>query len=91
MEYRIEVYWQASVPDGRVTDLLAQIAQLGLDQVRSVRVSDLYFLRGELTSADLERLATELLADPIVEGFHIGALPAPPGAGRLGSCSCHGR
>ena len=78
MDYRIEVYWQASVPDGRVADLLAQIAQLGLDQVRSVRVSDLYFLRGELAPADLERLATELLADPVVEGFRIGTLPAPP-------------
>ena len=78
MEYRIEVYWQAGVPDGRVADLLAQIAQLGLDQVRSVRVSDLYFLRGELTPSDLERLATELLADPVVEGFHIVTLPAPP-------------
>jgi phosphoribosylformylglycinamidine synthase II len=78
VEYRIEVYWRADVPDGRVADLLAQIAQLGLDHMRSVQVSDLYFVRGELSPADLERLAQELLADPIVEGYHTHALPAPP-------------
>ncbi|MBN1814330.1 MAG: phosphoribosylformylglycinamidine synthase subunit PurL [Anaerolineae bacterium] len=78
MEYRIEVNWQADVPDGRVTDLLAQIAQLGLSQVRSVQVSDLYFVRGELTHPDLEQLAQELLADPVVEGYHAQALTPPP-------------
>jgi phosphoribosylformylglycinamidine synthase II len=70
VDYRIEVYWQADVPDGRVADLLAQIAQLGLGNIRSAQVSDLYFLRGELTQADLERLAQELLADPVVESYH---------------------
>jgi phosphoribosylformylglycinamidine synthase II len=81
VEYRIEVYWRADVPDGRVADLLAQIAQLGLDQVRSVQVSDLYFLRGNLSPADLERLANELLADPVVEGYHCQAISSPPPAG----------
>jgi phosphoribosylformylglycinamidine synthase II len=78
VEYRIEVNWQADVPDGRVADLLAQIAQLGLGQVHSAQVSDLYFVRGELTHPDLERLAQELLADPVVEGYRAQALtPAP--------------
>ena len=76
MDYRIEVYWQADVPDGRVADLLAQIAQLGLGNIRSAQVSDLYFLRGELAHADLERLAQELLADPVVEGYQAQDLPS---------------
>ncbi|MFN2272604.1 MAG: phosphoribosylformylglycinamidine synthase subunit PurL [Anaerolineae bacterium] len=84
MEYRIEVYWQASVPDGRVADLLAQIAQLGLGNIRSAQVSDLYFLRGELTHADLERLAQELLADPVVESYHLRPTDAPPQAAEIG-------
>jgi phosphoribosylformylglycinamidine synthase II len=81
VEYRVEVYWQADVPDGRVADVLVQIAQLGLDQVRGVQVSDLYFLRGKLTPADLRRLAEELLADPVVEGYRSQALPFVPGGG----------
>ncbi len=84
MEYRIEVNWQADVPDGRVTDLLAQIAQLGLGQVRSVQVSDLYFVRGELTHADLEQLAQELLADPIVENYRLRPVDAPPEESEIG-------
>jgi phosphoribosylformylglycinamidine synthase II len=86
VDYRIEVYWQADVPDGRVADLLAQIAQLGFGNIRSLQVSDLYFLRGELTQTNLERLAQELLADPVVEGYRAQALtsPPPPRAGGRG-------
>ncbi len=72
MDYRIEVYWQAPLPDGRAADLLAQIAQLGLDSVQHVQVSTLYFLRGDLSPAELDRLASELLADPVVEGYRCG-------------------
>jgi phosphoribosylformylglycinamidine synthase II len=84
VEYRIEVNWQADVPDGRVTDLLAQIAQMGLGQVRSVQVSDLYFVRGELTHADLERLAQEILADPVVEDYRLRPADAPSGEAKSG-------
>jgi phosphoribosylformylglycinamidine synthase II len=84
VEYRIEVNWQADVPDGRVVDLLAQIAQLGLGQVRSVQVSDLYFVRGELTHPGLERLAQELLADPIVEDYYLRPVDAPPEEAEIG-------
>jgi phosphoribosylformylglycinamidine synthase II len=87
VEYRIEVNWQADVPDGRVADLLAQIAQLGLNQVRGAQVSDLYFVRGELTHADLERLAQELLADPIVEAYHTQDLSSSPTGGTEGGAT----
>ncbi len=78
MDYRIEVFWQADVPDGRVADLLSQIAHLGLDRVRNVRVSNLYFLRGDLAPDDVERVARELLADPVVEGYRCQDLTSPP-------------
>ncbi len=65
----IEVFWRASQRDGRALDRAAQIAQIGIDRVRAVEVSDLTFIRGELSGADIERLATELLVDPIVEGY----------------------
>jgi phosphoribosylformylglycinamidine synthase II len=67
LDYRIEVSWRADLPDGRAADLLNQVAQLGLKRVRAVQVSDLYFLRGELSSEALERLIDELLVDPVVE------------------------
>jgi phosphoribosylformylglycinamidine synthase len=69
-------------------DLSAQIAQIGIERVRSVRVSDLTFIRGELAAAEVGRLADELLVDPIVEGYRwwsgrsVAALQADRSAGQ---------
>jgi len=78
VEYRIEVFWRAGLPDGRVADLLSHVAQLGLDGVRRARVSDLYFLRGDLLPSDVDRLANELLVDPVVEAYRCRPANAPP-------------
>ncbi|MBN1889735.1 MAG: phosphoribosylformylglycinamidine synthase subunit PurS, partial [Thermoflexales bacterium] len=81
MDYRVEVMWQdPSRVDGRAVELLDQLAHLGLDRVRQVRVDDLYFLRGELLTEDIERLASELLVDPVVEGYRWRPVPLGSGA-----------
>jgi len=54
----------------------------GRDAVASVQVSDLYFLRGDLTPDQVEQLCHELLVDPIVQSFQVVELsptrqPAP--------------
>ena len=72
--YRIEVFWRGGV-DGRVTDLLDQISHLGIDPVRQARIINLAFLRGTLTSTQVKRIATDLLTDPVVEGFHWNEIP----------------
>jgi phosphoribosylformylglycinamidine synthase len=69
LDYRVEIFWSAEVPDGRAVDLLSHIARLGLQNVHRVRVSDLYFLRGDLSPTDLEHLTHELLVDPTVESY----------------------
>lgn len=71
LEFCIEVFWSADLPDGRVRDLLAQLDRLDTQTVPDVRVSELYFLRGEISSKDAERLARELMVDPIVESYHV--------------------
>lgn len=71
MDYCVEVFWKADLPDGRASDLLAQIAQLGLDGITGIRVSSLFFLRGDLSVSEVEELAQALLADPVVEGYRI--------------------
>ena len=77
MEYRLEVFWRSDLPDGRAEDTLRQIAALGMAHVHNVRVSRLYFLRGNLSPGDVERLAGELLVDPVVEGYALW--PVIPG------------
>ena len=83
MDYRIEVFWQGQV-DGRAADLLAQIAHLGIERVQRAQVSNLYFLRGTLASQELERLALELLVDPVVEGYRWRLVTDPPPPDEVG-------
>ena len=70
--YRVEVSWKSG-PDGRAHTLLNQIRELGIENVKSVRVSSLYFLRGPLDAEQVDLIATTLLMDPIVEAYHASA------------------
>jgi len=88
MDYRVEVFWRAREPEGRARNLLADIAGLGVTGVEEVRISDLYFLRGALSEADVECLCQELLVDHVVQGYRWevlrgGNIP-PDGRGRGG-------
>jgi len=92
LETCIEVYWSSHLPDGRALDLLAQIERLGLNSIHQVRVSDLYFLHGALSASEVERLAAELLVDPIVEGVCLRSAagsPAVEGAERVVEVGYH--
>jgi phosphoribosylformylglycinamidine synthase subunit PurSL len=81
--FRVEVFWHRGT-DGRATDLLGQMAHLGIQGVTDLRVSNLYFLRGTLEPAELDTLAQALLADPVVEGSRWDSVSEgeiPPDAG----------
>jgi phosphoribosylformylglycinamidine synthase len=74
--YRVEVTWHGG-EDGRAVELLGRIAQLKVADVEGVRIDTLYFLRSAsddaagdaLTAADVQRIAEELLVDPVVEAY----------------------
>jgi len=71
VDYCVEVFWKADLRDGRASDLLAQVAQLGIEGISRLQVSSLFFLRGDLSLSQVEQLAEALLADPVVEGYRI--------------------
>jgi phosphoribosylformylglycinamidine synthase II len=81
MDYRVHVFWQAEVPDGRADAVREDIRALGVSGVESVQVDDLYFLRGDLTPGDVELLCSELLVDPVVQGFEVQGPGSTPAAG----------
>jgi phosphoribosylformylglycinamidine synthase len=59
--------------------VLNDIAQMGINEVAAVRCSRLFLLEGDaavLTPETLERIAREVLTDPVTESFGIGAPPA---------------
>ncbi len=63
--YRIEI---SSSLLTRPLSIQTQLTSAGITQPVSVKIRDLYFLEGNLTPPDLERLAA-LICDPVTESF----------------------
>ncbi len=70
--YRIEVSVKDSLTDARGEALQRDIRDLGITSVKRVRVSDVYFLDGELDETKIRRICEELLTDPMVEQYSYG-------------------
>jgi len=82
---RIEVSPRLPSEDPRSRTLSTQIRTLGIDVPLEVCVSDLYFLQGDLTAEQVDRLGHELLADPVTQDFKSQILnPQSPGEGSWG-------
>jgi phosphoribosylformylglycinamidine (FGAM) synthase-like enzyme/phosphoribosylformylglycinamidine (FGAM) synthase PurS component len=75
--FRIEVSVRAGFPDPRGNSLEMDIRDIGIMTVIRVRVSDVYFLEGDLDEAEVRKIGQELLADPLVEDFSWGEVPIP--------------
>lgn len=69
--------------DPRAAGLLKDAHALGLSAVTGLAVQDLYFVEGELAPADLERLAEELLHDPVAQTASWRGSQAPLADGRV--------
>ena len=76
MRYRIEVGLKPGVPDVAGADVKRGIEDLGMAGVSSVSVSGVTYIEGDLSRAEAERIAGELLADPLTQVHRIG--PASP-------------
>ena len=74
--------------DPRSAGLLAGAHALGLTAAESLECQDLYFIEGQVSTPDLERIAFELLSDPITQTAEWGRLFFPqeqisPGGGNI--------
>ncbi len=72
MNYRIEVTYKPEFFDAQGHEVLANIQQLGIHSVTDVQSVRLFFIGGDLTPAELDRIAAELLADPVNETYVTG-------------------
>jgi phosphoribosylformylglycinamidine synthase II len=76
--FTIDVVLHPGVTDSPAESLLAGIAEIGLTGVDQVATGRRYTLSGTgLTDADVERIATELLANEVIQTYHVNE-PAPP-------------
>jgi phosphoribosylformylglycinamidine synthase subunit PurSL len=79
MLWQVDIYPAEGQPDLAGTRLAADAADLGLADNLRVAAAHGYLVEGQLSAADIERLARELLADTVVER----AVIAPVGDAKL--------
>lgn len=80
--WRIAVVNKADVVDAVGEGLRGDILDLGIDGVERVGHVRLYALRGALSAAELDRITTGLLADPVTQDpvkIAASGLPVAPG------------
>ncbi|MBI5726165.1 MAG: phosphoribosylformylglycinamidine synthase subunit PurL [Planctomycetes bacterium] len=65
--FRITIRPRRQFGDPHAEGVLAQIRELGIAAVESVRSARLFFVYGQLTADQANRVARELLVDPVVE------------------------
>ncbi len=87
MQFRITLTPHAAL-DVRGAALPASAHTLGLDQLMAARVSELYFVRGSLTQADIARLCDNILDDPAAHTVQIDVSAEPDGAPEHDSAHC---
>ena len=74
---RIEVFSKPEFPDVHAGEVLADIKQLGIDSAESVQSMRVFLVESNLDNNGLERIARELLTDPVTEQYFIGNSDAP--------------
>ena len=70
--WKVEVYYKPEVPDTVGQGILEDIADLGINGVDSVRTATVYWIEGSLNAKIVDRIGTELLADPITQAYTAG-------------------
>jgi len=75
--YRIEVRSGEGFGDPHADGMFHQIGEFGIASVTGVRHVRLFFLYGDLSADEADRIGRELLIDPVTEQMLAGSSPAP--------------
>ena len=69
MKWKIEVSYKPEMPDAIGQGILQDITDLGFTGVKSVHTVQIYWIEGAVNSHAIERICTELLADPVTQNY----------------------
>ena len=84
MEWKIEIRNKKGVFDPLGNGIKKDIHDLGIKGVKKVNVAQVFIISGDIAEADGQRIAEELLADPITEEYSLGEAPNHKGTGHEG-------
>ena len=88
-QWRIEVYNKAGFPDVQGASVLTDIKEFGITAVEAVQFARVYLIEADFDKDFADRLAKELLADPVCEEYYIGRSGAPAGLAKATLMEVH--
>ena len=88
-QWRFEVFNQPGLPDVQGNHVLADIRELGISSVEAVQSARVFLIEGDFDQAFAERVARELLTDPVCEQRFIGRSGPPPGLAKATLIEIH--
>lgn len=78
--YRIEVWYRKGVFDPGSQGLCGDILDLGIKGIARAEIGSIFLIKGTLSPANLQKVARELLVDPVTQDFYAGKRALPRGA-----------
>jgi len=88
-QWRIEVFNRPSVPDVQGGSVLEDVRELGITSVEAVQSAKVFLIEADFDSGFAERVARELLTDPVCEEYYIGRSGPPPGLAKATLVEVH--
>ncbi len=88
-QWRVEVFNRAAFSDVHGNGVLEDIRELGVTSIEAVQSAKVFLIEADFDSAFAERVAKELLSDPVCEEYYIGRSSAPAGLARATLIEVH--
>jgi len=88
-QWRVEVFNQSGFPDVHGKSVLEDIKELGISSVEVVQSAKVFLIEADFDRDFTERLAKELLTDPVCEEYYIGRSSAPAGLAKATIIEVH--
>ena len=88
-QWRFEVLNRPGVADVHGNGVLDDIRELGINTIEAVQSAKVFLIEADFESDVAQRVAQELLADPVSEEYYVGRSAAPAGLARATLIEVH--
>jgi phosphoribosylformylglycinamidine synthase len=88
-QWRFEIFDKENTVDTQAEQVAESIRELGITAVQAVQSAKVYLIEGDFDKNFAERIAGELLADPVCESYIIGRGKAPAGLAKAEIVEVH--
>jgi phosphoribosylformylglycinamidine synthase subunit PurSL len=88
-QWRFEIFNRRGFADVQGKRVLEDIRELGIRSVEAVQSANVFLIEADFSQDSAERVAKELLTDPVCEEYYIGRSGPPPGLAKATLIEVH--